>query len=112
MLPSIPRLSDYGVSPETGFLPEEPPLIHLTDMYYEPWEMIVQNLQALILSKRIRQVVDAMPLLSTERLTTEPEWRRAYVILGFLTHSYIWGGDRPADVSRLFPSSNPRARTC
>jgi indoleamine 2,3-dioxygenase len=99
MLPPLPKLSEYGISPETGFLPEEEPLSHLPDAYYQPWETIIQNLQALILAKRIRQVVDRMPLLSVDRLRTEREWRRAYVILGFLTHSYIWGGERPADVS-------------
>ncbi|KAK2797344.1 hypothetical protein FQN49_008992, partial [Arthroderma sp. PD_2] len=38
-----------------------------------------------------------MPVLSTDNLLSIPEWRRAYSILGFLLHGYIWGGDQPAD---------------
>ena len=49
MLPSIPRLEDYDVSAENGFLPTEVPLERLPNPYYKPWEAIVKNLQALIL---------------------------------------------------------------
>lgn len=99
MMPPIPRLADYGISETYGFLPTELPLQRLSNSYYEPWEVIAQNLQALILAKRIRQLVDALPILSVDRLgKDEAEWRRAYVVLGYLTHSYIWGGDKPSQV--------------
>jgi indoleamine 2,3-dioxygenase len=98
MLPSLPILRDYDVSPSYGFLPDEIPLDLLPDSYYAPWEAVVRNLQALLLAKRLRGVVDVLPVLSTDYLVTVAEWRRAYVILGFLTHSYIWGGDTPVDV--------------
>ncbi|KAF2503240.1 indoleamine 2,3-dioxygenase family protein [Lophium mytilinum] len=111
MIPSLPVLSDYDVSPSYGFLPDEIPLDFLPDTYYAPWETIMRNLQALLLSKRLRGVVDILPVLSTDFLVTEAEWRRAYVILGFLTHSYIWGGDTPAD--RIPPPiSVPFLETC
>lgn len=103
MLPPLPRLSDYDVSPHNGFLPDEIPLDVLPDSYYSPWETIARNFQSLILAKRLRRVVDSMPVLNTELLLTEAEWRRAYSLLGFIAHGYIWGGDSPADVGGRQP---------
>lgn len=51
-----------------------------------------------MLSKRLRGVVDRLPVLSTEFLLTEPEWQRAYVVLSFMVHAYIWGGETPSDI--------------
>lgn len=97
MLPPIPVLSDYGISPEYGFLPPELPLERLPDPYYNKWEAIVANLQGLILSKRLRGVVDRLPVLSTAGLEHDSEWRRAYSLLCFMAHGYIWGGDSPSE---------------
>ena len=47
--------------------------------------------------KRLREVVDRLPVLSTDRLFGEPQWRRAYSVLSFITHAYIWGGYKPAE---------------
>jgi indoleamine 2,3-dioxygenase len=97
MLPPIPILSDYGISPTHGFLPEVLPLTRLPDPYYNKWEAINANLQALILSQRLRGVVDRLPVLSTRGLEHDAEWRRAYSLLCFMAHAYIWGGDQPSD---------------
>ncbi|KAF7585548.1 hypothetical protein BBP40_010711 [Aspergillus hancockii] len=97
MLPPVPALADYGISPDHGFLPCEPPLDVLPDPYYAKWEWMAANLQSLLLSRRIRAVVDHMPILSTAYLQTESEWRRAYVALGFILHGYVWGGSKPAE---------------
>ncbi|KAF8467280.1 Indoleamine 2,3-dioxygenase [Kalaharituber pfeilii] len=96
MLPPIPKLEDYSISRRNGFLPDQLPLRRLPDRYYEPWEDLIDNLQPLILTKRIRAAVNALPLLSINRLRSGPELQRAYSILGFISHSYIWGGDHPA----------------
>jgi indoleamine 2,3-dioxygenase len=98
MIPAIPSLEEYGISPEYGFLPEELPLELLPDPYYNRWEAVVANLQALILSRRLREVVKRLPILSTSHLLHSAEWRRAYMLLAFMTHGYIWGGDEPAEV--------------
>ncbi|KAF2103482.1 indoleamine 2,3-dioxygenase alpha type [Rhizodiscina lignyota] len=98
MIPSIPRLSDYDVSALHGFLPTEPPLELLPDPYFAPWETVLRNLQSLMLTKRLRSVVDRLPVLETGLLRTEQEWRRAYLVLGFVAHAYIWGGDTPLEV--------------
>jgi indoleamine 2,3-dioxygenase len=98
MLPPVPSPAAYGITPDFGFLPSEPPLEVLPDPYYAKWEAIVGNLQALILSKRVRSMVERLPILSTENLQTDAEWRRAYVVLVFMLHGFVWGGDRPAEV--------------
>lgn len=102
MIRPIPVLAEYGISPTHGFLPETLPLTRLPDPYYNKWEAIAANLQALILSKRLRGVVDRLPVLSTIGLEHDAEWRRAYSLLSFMAHGYIWGGDSPSD--RLPPA--------
>ncbi|KAH8801706.1 indoleamine 2,3-dioxygenase-like protein [Xylogone sp. PMI_703] len=97
MLPPIPLLGDYGISPEYGFLPAELPIERLPDPYYNKWEAIVANLQGLILTKRLRGVIDRLPVLSTAGLEHDTEWRRAYSLLCFMAHGYIWGGDSPSE---------------
>ena len=98
MLPPVPSLAEFGISPDHGFLSPEPPLEILPDPYYAKWEGIVANLQSLLLSKRVRGLIDRLPILSTSNLQTDAEWRRAYVVLVFLLHSYVWGGTRPVEV--------------
>ena len=98
MLPPLPRLEDYDISSLNGFLPEEPPLEVLPDPYYDKWEAIVKHLQALLLSKRLREVIRDLPVVTTSRLRRPAEWRRAYVLLSFMAHAYIWGGDKPEEV--------------
>ncbi|KAJ2904501.1 indoleamine 2,3-dioxygenase [Zalerion maritima] len=102
MRPPIPVLSDYGISPTHGFLPETLPLARLPDPYYNKWEAIVANLQALVLSRRLRGVVDRLPVLDTIGLEHDSEWRRAYSLLCFMAHGYIWGDDSPSE--KLPPS--------
>jgi indoleamine 2,3-dioxygenase len=111
MIPSIPCLDDYDVSEQYGFLPSEYPIEVLPDSYYRPWEVVVRNLQGLILGKRLRGVVDKLPVLSTDRLRSNAEWRRAYMMLGFISHAYVWNGERPVD--RVPPSiSIPFTAAC
>ena len=81
-----------------AFLPEDSPSEILSDAYYSPWEAIASNLPQLIDNGCIRSEVDQMPLLSTERLATDADWRRAYVLLGFMTHAYVWGGETPEEI--------------
>lgn len=98
MLPPIPVLADYGIDPKRGFLPPELPLTSLPHPHYAKWEAVIDKIHALILSRRIRATVDDLPVLSTVYLRSEAEWRRAYVVLTFMLHAYIWGGDVPEEV--------------
>ncbi|KAI1077432.1 indoleamine 2,3-dioxygenase [Whalleya microplaca] len=81
-----------------GFLPDRAPLKRLNDPYYDPWETVLDHLPSLLKQKSLRNTIDGLPMLSTKRLHTEEEWRRAYVILSFLSHSYVWGGDNASEV--------------
>lgn len=91
-------LSEFSVT-KNAFLPEKSPLHILSDSYYEPWELVAQHLPELIDQGRIHGAVKGLPLLSTDRLKSEAEWRRAYTMLGFISQAYIWGGDKPEEVS-------------
>ena len=132
----IPNPADYDISPTNGFLPTTAPLPRLRDTYYAPWEDTLSELSTLILSGRLRSHIDRMPVLDTKPLGNEQEqddqavrteeeqderdrerdeslrrWRRAYTVLAFLTHAYIWGGRRPTE--RVPPSiAIPFVRVC
>ncbi|KAI3399460.1 hypothetical protein diail_6722 [Diaporthe ilicicola] len=90
-------LASFNVT-RNGFLPSGEPLKFLPNSYYEPWELLIHNLQDLLANGILRQRVEQVPVLSTEGLRTEREWRRAYVILTLLTHSYVWGGEKAAEI--------------
>ncbi|KAI2634854.1 indoleamine 2,3-dioxygenase [Hypomontagnella submonticulosa] len=90
-------LLEYSIT-ENGFLPGRQPLKRLPDPYYASWEAILDDLPSLIREKKIRRAVESLEVLSTTRLRTEEEWRRAYVVLSFLSHAYIWGGDQASQV--------------
>lgn len=100
-VPGSPRLglnfNDFAVT-KNAFLPEKTPVHILSDQYYAPWEIVAQNLAGLIDEGTIRTAIRRIPILSVDRLASEAEWRRAYVILGFMTHAYVWGGDKPEEV--------------
>jgi indoleamine 2,3-dioxygenase len=106
MLPPIPILEDYGISPHHGFLPPDTPLAVLPDPHYDRWEAIISNLQSLLLSRRLRRTIEKLPVLSTGFLQTDSEWRRAYVVLVFILHAYVWGGEKPAEVGGASPAAD------
>ncbi|KAI2610490.1 indoleamine 2,3-dioxygenase [Hypoxylon sp. NC1633] len=87
----------YSIT-ENGFLPEREPLRRLIHPYYRPWEFILDDLPSLIRAKAIRRAVGRIHVLSVTELHTEEEWRRAYVVLSFLAHAYIWGDDTASEV--------------
>lgn len=98
MVPPIPVLSDYEMTPSRGFLPPETPLKVLPDPYYAAWEATVADLQSLLVAKKLGQAIDRLPILSTDRLKTPAEWRRAGVCLTFMLQAYVWGETEPRAV--------------
>lgn len=99
-------LSQFSIS-KNAFLPLDNPLEVLSDDYYRPWEDIAHNLPALVQSG-IDGAVAQLPLLDTGRLVSEAEWRRAYVILTFMTNAYVWSGEKPKEVCQsLATKSQP-----
>lgn len=101
------NLEDYAISPDHGFLPRGLPLQQLPSSYYAPWENLAAQLPSLIQTGQIRPLVENLPVLKTSLLESEPEWRRAYSVLGLITHAYIWGGEKPQDVSKITPPVQP-----
>lgn len=91
-------LSDFEVT-KNGFLPDAAPLDRLPNAYYHEWEVVAGNLPKLVKARQIRDEIRQLPVLSTTKLHDEEEWRRAYVLLTFMTHAYVWGDDEPAEVS-------------
>lgn len=91
------NLSEFGVSTENGFLPDVNPLPRLSA--YVEWEDLVDEIPFLLKEGLFRQHADALPILDTSNLHEEDEWRRAYHLLSFMTHSYIWGGKVPSEVN-------------
>ncbi|KAH8596171.1 Indoleamine 2,3-dioxygenase [Bisporella sp. PMI_857] len=91
------NLSDYAVSSRYGFLPDELPLEQLPS-YYEGWEEVVRHLAPSFNNRTFRTRIEKLAVLSTSRLETDREWQRAYVLLAFMTHAYIWGGETPAEI--------------
>ncbi|KAK4139644.1 Indoleamine 2,3-dioxygenase [Dichotomopilus funicola] len=90
-------LEDYAIT-RNGFLPEEAPLTRLPSIYYSPWESVMDTLSVSLTNRTLRSQVDQLPVLSTKLLAAEPEWRRAYLVLIFLAHAYIWGGDTASEI--------------
>lgn len=94
----LPDPQKYGISLKNGFLPEEAPLRRLP-AYFELWEKVVDELPLLIHQRKVRERIDSLPLLDKSQISNEREYQRAYSILGFLAHAYIWS--QPAPVARL-----------
>lgn len=94
------NFAEFGVSYWNGFLPDETPLAKLSDIYYWEWEAIVERLPLFLRNKYLRRSVDRIQVLSTSHLVSEPEWRRAYLVLAFMTHAYIWEAGGPSQVSQ------------
>ncbi|KAH8662510.1 Indoleamine 2,3-dioxygenase [Xylariales sp. PMI_506] len=90
-------LREFDVT-RNGFLPTQAPLARLDDPYYAPWETLAEELPSRLKDFSVRDAIDRWPVLTTNRLETEEEWRRAYVVLTFLAHGYIWGGETPSEV--------------
>jgi len=78
-----------------GFLPVKDPLIALPEPF-SAWEHTAQNLSKLMLSDRLRVLLEALPPFPVEKLTNQRELERAMLIMSFIGHAYVWGSDQPA----------------
>lgn len=96
-----PSLHEFGISSRNGFLPDQLPLERLSNVYYQPWERIIAEFPALVMSRQLRSQIDSLPTLLISLLSSELEQQRAYSILSFMSHGYIWGGSIASEV-RLF----------
>lgn len=90
-------LADYQIS-QYGFLPAAEPLSTLPNPYFQQWEDLICNMPSLLKTERFHAEIRDLSVLSVAKLHREEEWRRAYVVLTFLTHAWIWGGGTPNEV--------------
>jgi len=74
-----------------GFLPEK--CLQRLPKQWDNWEALAERLPELNKTKELRKVVDALPVIDPPRELAE--LRRACVVLGQLSHSYIHGGSVP-----------------
>ena len=101
---SIPfKLSTYGVSTKTGFLPEFENILHLPS-YYDPWENLLTSSNNLKKARRLRKEIESLAILSVSELKETRQWNRAYVVLTFLAHGYIWA-EGEKGITNTLPSS-------
>lgn len=93
-------LSSFQVDPFNGFLPAEDPLQRLPYARYHLWEDLADDIPKLLGARlgQVREPLRQLPVLSTDRLTTEAELRRAHLLLCVFAHAYVWGGNSPMDV--------------
>ena len=91
-------LQSYDVSVTHGFLPTEPILRSLPSRYAQ-WDEIAAALPELIKEHKLRDLVTHLSPLPIVGLENTRQQRRAYVILGYMAHAYIWERAVPAHVS-------------
>jgi indoleamine 2,3-dioxygenase len=94
-------LESYHISRDFGFLPSSPPLEVLPSPYYNPWELIATDLPKFTTDGSLKERISVLPVLTTHLLSSEEAWRRAYVVLGFICNSYLFGTYPPEEVSIL-----------
>ena len=84
------ELNKYNISAKRGFLPSLDPVLSLPEAF-GPWENIATRLPELIRDKRLREEVAQLPLkFPISELKREEEWWRAFCLLAFVSHSYVW----------------------
>ena len=91
-------LDQYGVSLTHGFLPVDSPLKQLPSRYRR-WDQLAADIPRLLDIGTLVRAVENLPTITTEDLRSERDWQRAYVILGFIAHAYLWGGQKPLQVT-------------
>ncbi|KAG5178571.1 indole 2,3-dioxygenase [Tribonema minus] len=95
---TLQLLEKFEVDPVRGFLPSEDPLLRLPQPELQPWEDLVSDLPALLSAAQARLPLSRLPILPITLLETEPQRRRALLLLSMLCHAFVWGEPaRPAD---------------
>lgn len=90
------NLSDYGISPDQGFLPSDP-LEQLPDS--PTLNHLAHDLPKLLSARMVRQFIDGQRQLLPSIPTTwrDQDFRTAMRILSFAGHAYVWEvPERPA----------------
>lgn len=89
-------LEQFNIDKNRGFLPSNNPLIQLP-IYFKPWEDLTFWLNKLLIIDNVKQEVAKLPLLDVDKLKDEYEINRAMLLLSYIGHAYIWGGNKIVD---------------
>jgi indoleamine 2,3-dioxygenase len=96
---ALDDLKAYEVDPTRGFLPAQDPLAQLP-AGFEAWDELATELPRLILTGRLRPILESLPELDPSTLRGDGELRRAMLVLSFLGHAYVWSGPPAARIPR------------
>jgi indoleamine 2,3-dioxygenase len=86
-----------GIDRDRGFLPLQDPLQRLPSPF-DPWESLARSLPKQFASDHLRRSIQELPPFPLSDLRTDRERERAMVLLSYLGHAYVWGGQKPASV--------------
>jgi indoleamine 2,3-dioxygenase len=77
-----------------GFLPAEDPLQFLSEEFHD-WEDVATHLPKILVTDKLRSIVEGLPPFDLSQLRTEREFERALLIISFIGHAYVWAADGP-----------------
>jgi indoleamine 2,3-dioxygenase len=90
----IDQLALYQVDPVRGFLPAEDPLENLP-LGFEVWERIATQVPALLMTEKLRYVLENLVPLDISHLENERQLKRAMLLLSVFGTTYVRGGANP-----------------
>src|SRR5579864_4180454 len=88
-------IAAFEISHERGFLPLQDPLKRLPKAF-DAWENVAALLPKLLVSDQLRRMIAELPPFPVEAISDSRQRERAMVLLSYLGHAYVWGGDQPA----------------
>src|SRR5579864_8865102 len=93
----LTSIAAFEISHERGFLPFHDPLKRLPSIF-DAWESVAKALPKLLVSDEFRRTIGDLPPFPTAAISDGRERERAMVLLSYLGHAYVWGGDQPATI--------------
>jgi len=87
-------LRSYDVDPVRGFLPAQDPLTCLPAPFAE-WDRLAAELPALLLTGRVRSVLEGLKTPDLAYLQDHGQLERAMLVISALGMGYIWGMEPP-----------------
>jgi indoleamine 2,3-dioxygenase len=84
------KLSDFQISPLTGFLPERP--FEAKPKLNKKWHELAALLPKYLLTANIRAAIRSLPTYKPDDQTPDEQQMR---MLSYLGHAYLWGESKP-----------------
>lgn len=83
------NLTDYRISQNNGFLPEEDPLLVLPQKF-SALDSLGYELPKLLMTTKLRERVRELPSLPVFELSSVAEKERAMMLYSFIAHAYVF----------------------